>query len=130
MKKKCFLLDTHALIWFFAGTNQLPKKVVEEICNFDNKISVSIASFWELAIKINLKKIELSHSLETMIKRCEYEQIEILSLKKEHILKLEKLNNYHRDPFDRIIISQAITEKLTVISQDCQFSNYPVKMFW
>jgi len=124
------LLDTHALIWFINGDKQLPEKAIELIINLDNKCFVSVASIWEIAIKLSLKKLDLNGGFEDISRLMKRYEIELLPLTFGHIQKLLTLDFYHRDPFDRIIISQGMVENLTIVTKDEIFINYPVKVVW
>ena len=125
-----FLLDTHTLIWFLEINPQLSSFAKTTIENDNHKIFVSIASLWEIAIKTQTGKLSLTKTLEEIILEAEKLQIEILLIEPLHVLSLQKLPLHHRDPFDRIIIAQAITEKLQLVSKDEQFDLYKVKRVW
>ena len=109
-----FLLDTQAIIYFINGDNRLPKRSRDIIRNPANACFISIASVWEIAIKTSLNKLALRHDLVAMKKLLNDNQIEILPVNYHHPIQLSKLKYHHRDPFDRIIIAQAINEKLKV----------------
>lgn len=119
-----YLLDTHIFLWWLGGDKRLIKKVREEIENSQKNIYLSVASVWEMAIKISLGKIKLKNSLEKTIKRSNFE---ILNVELEHILTLDKLPNYHKDPFDRILVAQAIAENLILITDDKKIKKYKVE---
>ncbi|MEI6049707.1 MAG: type II toxin-antitoxin system VapC family toxin [Bacteroidota bacterium] len=93
------LLDTHALIWFINGDNQLPVKSIKLIKNLDTKCFVSIASVWEIAIKLSLGKLDLNGGFDDISRIMKLYNIELLPLTFEHIEKLLTLNYHHRDPF-------------------------------
>ncbi len=124
------LLDTHALIWFINGDKQLPEKSINLIKNLKTNCFVSIASIWEIAIKLSLGKLELNGGLEDISKILKDYEIELLPLTFEHIEKLLTLEYHHRDPFDRIIISQGLVENLTVITKDDNFPIYKIPIVW
>jgi len=124
------LLDTHALIWFLNGDKQLPEKSIRLIKNLEIRCHVSIASIWEIAIKLSLKKLELNDSFEEISKNMRLYEIELLPITFEHIQKLLTLEFFHNDPFDRIIISQGLVEKLTIVTRDENFPKYNVKTVW
>lgn len=124
------LVDTHALIWFITNDRSLPKKTKTIIEDSDNSCVVSVASLWEMGIKYSLGRIELKSDLENIFRIIEKSGFGLLPITPEHILASTKLGLHHKDPFDRIIIAQAITEKLTIISKDKQFKYYPVKVIW
>jgi PIN domain nuclease of toxin-antitoxin system len=112
----------------FRRQSSTSQKTQSIIINGENQIFVSIASLWEMAIKINLQKLRLQKSLSQIIQILPEMEILVLNLHPNHILQVEKLDNFHRDPFDRLIIAQAIVENYTIISSDEQFLNYPVKL--
>ena len=129
-----FLIDTHTFLWFVSGAENLSKKANEQIANNDNQIFISIASLWEMAIKNSLGKLDINGGYETVINDVIANDIEILAINFQHTLIQNKLPFYHRDPFDRIIISQAIAEKIDLISTDAIFDDYfkteLVKRIW
>lgn len=124
------LLDTHAFLWFITGDKQLPEKTVKLIGNSDNKCFVSIASIWEIVIKLSLDKLEIKGGFNTVEDFLNNNDIEILSVDFSHTKQLLTLEHPHNDPFDRIIIAQAITEKMAVITKDRFFKEYNVKVIW
>ena len=122
------LIDTHILIWFLEGNSLLSTKRQKLISASQNKIYVSIASLWELAIKISIGKITLSKSLFQIIQQLDAENIEILPILPQHVLEVETMPFHHRDPFDRIIIAQAQVESLALMSDDGEFAKYGVNL--
>ena len=126
-----YLLDTHTFLWFLEGSKRLSKKTKDIIVNPKNKTFIRIASIWEMGIKLSLDKLELDLSLEEFKQELIRNEIEILPLDFDHIITLSKLEYHHRDPFDRILISQAKSEKLTILSKDSHFKLYKqVKVVW
>ena len=125
-----YLLDTHTLLWFINGDSCLPIKVIDEIVNLKNRCFISIASIWEIAIKIKLSKLTLLSDFNRLIEFFTQNQIEILPLTFNHIQSLNDLEPHHRDPFDRILIAQAITEELTILSKDRIFTYYNINLLW
>jgi PIN domain nuclease of toxin-antitoxin system len=121
---------THALIWFINGDMKLPDKSVKLIKDLNTKCYVSIASIWELAIKISLGKLDLNGGFDELSKLMKHYEIELLPLTFEHIQMLLQLDFHHRDPFDRIIISQGIIEKLVIVTKGDNFPKYNVKVMW
>jgi PIN domain nuclease of toxin-antitoxin system len=99
-----YLLDTHTFLWYLDGNRSLSKKVREIIDNPKNKSYISIASIWEMGIKISLGKLQLDLPLEELKQELVKNEIEILPLDFEHINELMDLDYHHRDPFDRILI--------------------------
>ena len=125
-----FLLDTHAFLWFASGDEKLPLHIQEKIKSLKNSCFVSVASMWEISIKQRLGKLNTTLSIDKLFKLAEQNQIEILQINSEHLMKLSKLPFHHNDPFDRLIISQSIAEKLILISKDSEFKNYAIKLTW
>ena len=124
------LLDTHAFLWFASGDEKLPIHIQDTIKNLKNSCFVSVASMWEISIKQRLGKLNSTLSIDKLFKLAEKNQIEILQISSEHLMKLSKLPLHHNDPFDRLIISQSIAEKLILISKDNALKSYPVKLSW
>jgi PIN domain nuclease of toxin-antitoxin system len=126
-----YLLDTHTFLWFLEGNNTLSSKARIIIEDANNTIYVSIASIWEIAIKISISKLKLIVNLEEVKTEIVKNNFEILPLDFEHIIELTNLEQIHKDPFDRIIISQAISEKCTIVSKDSNFVFYNnVNVLW
>ncbi len=125
-----FLLDTHTFIWFINGDSSLPNKIIDEIRNLKNHCFISIASIWEIAIKCKLNKLSLNADFNRILDFLDQNQIEILPISFDHIVKLNELDFHHRDPFDRILIAQGISENLTILTKDQNFSFYKTKTLW
>lgn len=125
------MLDTHTFLWFLEGSDNLSKRARTSIENTESIKFISIASIWEIAIKLKLGKLKLDIKLEDLKEEIVKNNFEILPLTFEHIIELSNLEVIHKDPFDRIIISQAIFEKQTIISKDSNFSLYEgIKVLW
>ena len=125
------LLDTCAFLWFIGGSERLSRPARDLIEDFDNSLYLSIASLWEIAIKINIGKLELAQPFATLIpEQIETHQIKLLQIHPDHLSRLLDIPLHHRDPFDRLIIAQAICERLPIISSDQAFPAYPVKLTW
>ena len=124
------LLDTHTLLWFYSGDSQLPDHIKEEIENTNNQCFLSIASVWEITIKLGTGKLELDNSLNELFQFITRNQIEILPIEFNHLLRLERLPNHHKDPFDRIIIAQSFEENLPIYTKDSFFQDYGVTVRW
>lgn len=126
-----YLLDTHSFLWFLEGNTNLSLKARKIIENSNNTLFVSIASIWEIAIKISLDKLKLGVTLEDLKTEIVKNNFEIMPLDFEHIIELTSLEQLHKDPFDRIILAQAISEKCVIISKDSNFSFYKkAKILW
>ena len=125
-----YLLDTHALIWFLEGDQRLSATAQNIICNDDTDIFVSIVSLWEMAIKISLGKLELSQSLDQIFDRLPQQNITLLPIQPAHVLAVSSLPFEHRDPFDRLLIGQALVENMKFISNETLFLGYLVDRIW
>ena len=112
-----YILDTHTVIWFLNGNEDITTKSKEIIENQENLKFVSIASIWEIAIKISLKKFKFDNGFKKFIDLINENGFEIIPISFDHALTVSKLKFIHRDPFDRLIISQALTDGLTIITK-------------
>jgi len=124
------LLDTHAFLWFLAGDSLLSKKARTFIENPKNEKYISIAAFWEIAIKQSLGKLTLDVSFAELKSETTKNGFQILPITFDDTLRLTTLPFHHRDPFDRIIISQAMENDLTLLSCDSNFNLYDLKLVW
>ena len=127
-----FLVDSHTLIWFLSADKQLSSKAKKQIDDFPaTSCFVSVATFWELAIKINLGKINFLHPFAELQAKVIENNFEILPVTFEHTLIVSTLPLHHRDPFDRIIIAQALEGNLTIITHDKNFQSYKnIHLLW
>lgn len=125
-----YILDTHTLIWFMEGDVFLSTNAKRAIEDERNTKYVSIASLWEIAIKISLGKLLLKKPLEEFLNNLSQININILPLKFSHFVRISKLEFIHKDPFDRIIICQSLEENLSIIGKDQNFPAYGVNLFW
>ncbi len=129
-----FLIDTHIFIWFIQNSPSLSQMARSLIENENNKIFLSIASLWEISIKNSIGKLNLVKGFEAMSDYLKDNSIEILPINFSHTVENNKQPFHHRDPFDRIIVSQAIVEDLDFISADAVFDDYlrgkSIKRIW
>ena len=125
-----FLLDTHTLIWFVEDSPNLSSKANDLISEISNECFVSSISIWEIAIKTNIGKLDFSISLKNLeILLSEYD-IQIIYPTIEDFTTYQKLPLLHKDPFDRILIAQAIANELSIITKDGEFTQYEVAVIW
>ena len=124
------LIDTHVLIWFITDDIKLPPKTRQIIENIENDCFVSIATYWEIAIKHSLGRLDLNSGLENIFQIIEETGFETLPITVNQILNNARLEFHHKNPFDRIIIAQAISENLSLITKDEQFKEYKVSLIW
>lgn len=126
-----YLLDTHTLLWYSSNDDNLSDKVAEIIKNPDNEIFVSLVSFWEIGIKISIGKLESKIKIEQLEKYLKDNNIKIISIQMENIYFIKDLPLLHKDPFDRLIIAQAYSKKLIILSKDSNFKFYKeVEVVW
>ena len=125
------LLDTHTFLWFIGGNLNLSDTAKNTIENATNQRFISIATLWEISIKVSIGKLKLGLAFTELAEREVYgNAIEILEISSEHLDELVKLPFHHKDPFDRLIIAQSLVEKMTLVSKDAAFPSYPVKLLW
>ena len=125
------LSDTHAFIWSFSNTKKLSATVIKEFKNPANQIFLSVASVWEMQIKIKLGKMVFNDTLENIITEQQtVNNVQILPVNLSHALYLENLPLHHKDPFDRLLISQAIVENMNLVTADPKFAKYQVNLLW
>jgi len=125
-----YLLDTHAFLWFINGSTDLSTRAKDIIKNSENTMYLSIVNFWEIAIKLNLEKITIDMSFDELKEEADKNNFQMLPIQYEDIRILTTLESCHKDPFDRILIAQAIQNNLTMITKDSNFAAYPVKIVW
>ncbi|MEH2193251.1 MAG: type II toxin-antitoxin system VapC family toxin [Nostoc sp.] len=123
------LLDTHIFIWWDSEPEKLSPNILSLLQRTDTKLYVSVVSLWEIQIKSQVGKLTLSQSLEDIYDSQDKNGISFLSVIPAHVLNLNTLPLHHKDPFDRILISQALVEGLTLISIDQIFKLYDVQLF-
>jgi PIN domain nuclease of toxin-antitoxin system len=125
------LLDTHILIWWSSNSERLSENVHNLITDANNTIIFSIASVWEMQIKLQRSKLTIELPLPELIEtQKQTNGLQILPIELSHIYTLDGLPNHHRDPFDRILVAQAIFEKIPLLSIDVIFDAYPINRIW
>src|SRR5690349_21806726 len=113
------LLDTHALLWAVADSPRLSPKARALIMEANVSKLVSIASLWEIAVKLRLGKLELAVSFDELVAKLENNRLAtFLPIAPEHVRRLQSLELHHRDPFDRMLVAQALAENLALVSAD------------
>jgi PIN domain nuclease of toxin-antitoxin system len=125
------LIDSHAFIWSVAEPERLSARALRVLTHPDYELMFSMASLWELTIKIASGKLTLAgSSVRDIVATLRKNGVGILPIRIEHILRLETLPLHHRDPFDRLLIVQAMEDDLTILTNDAQFRHYPAKLIW
>jgi PIN domain nuclease of toxin-antitoxin system len=125
-----FLLDTHALLWLIQGNSQLSNRARLVISDDTNQLYFSITSIWEIAIKLNIGKLKIGHTIAELYTLLAQLKIEILPIAQSDLEQYLTLPLHHRDPFDRLLIAQAIERELVLLSADESFAAYSVQRLW
>ena len=126
-----YLLDTMVWLWSVGSSEQIGKAGLEILASGDEEIYFSAATSWEIAIKTRLGKSRLPEEPVPYVpKRLSEQGIHSLSVTQSHSLKVYDLPLHHHDPFDRLIIAQALTEEMVILTSDRVFKNYPVEVLW
>jgi PIN domain nuclease of toxin-antitoxin system len=125
------LVDTHTFIWALLHDHRLTAKAKQILRSDEHELAFSLVSLWEIAIKIKTGKLNTIGSSVAYIRdEMNAYGMSLLPVRYEHILQLESLPHHHSDPFDRLLIAQAITESLPLLSGDRAFANYGIKLVW
>jgi len=125
------LLDTHALLWMSDTSDRLSAPAVKAVLEVRNELLLSVASWWEIAIKIGLGKLDLKPDWAAALKReMRHNGITWLPVRPEHCERIPHLPFHHRDPFDRILVAQAQCENLGIVTADPHFAPYGVTVVW
>jgi PIN domain nuclease of toxin-antitoxin system len=126
-----FLLDTHALLWFLLNDAHLSSNAKSIISDLNNDVLVSPASYWEIAIKISLGKYRLDQPFAYFIEQeLIKNDFSILPITIQHTEVVCTLPFHHRDPFDRLLIAQAMVENIPLLSNDMVFDKYSITRLW
>jgi len=125
------LLDTHAFLWFIGGSSELSSHAKELIEGKENDRYLSVASLWEMAVKVSIGKLDVPLPFTRLVRQhVRGNAIEVLQIEPEHLDEQRTMPFHHRDPFDRLILAQAITEEMMIVGQDDAFEEYPVRLVW
>jgi PIN domain nuclease of toxin-antitoxin system len=125
------LLDTHAFLWWIADDARLSKRARSAIATRRDECFVSMASCWEIAIKVSLEKLTLEAPVDRFIpEQLAVNSFSLLSIEFAQVARVARLPFHHRDPFDRLLAGQALIDDLTVVSADPIFRRYGVKRLW
>ncbi|HYH79180.1 MAG TPA: type II toxin-antitoxin system VapC family toxin [Longimicrobium sp.] len=125
------LLDTHVFLWFIIADPKLSARAEQAIRHDENTALLSIASVWEIAIKVKQGRLAIPQPLDVFIPhQLQANKIGLLPVELQHTYEIARLPLHHRDPFDRLLIAQAMTEDIPVVSTDSAFDAYPVQRLW
>ena len=123
------LLDTHVFIWWDSDPGQISKKALSLLQDSANTLLLSLVSIWEIQVKYSLGKLVLSQPLRDLVAyHRDHNGIQILPIELPHIYTLDTLPQHHRDPFDRLLIAQAVSESVSIVTADPEFSKYSVNV--
>ena len=124
------LLDTHTFLWAIAQEGKLSRRA-QQIYTGSNDLWVSVVSVWEILIKVQAGRLPLPEpSGPYLTKKLAKDRIEVLPITLDHVLRTESLPPHHRDPFDRLLIAQAMVESMTILTADRAFTKYDVDILW
>lgn len=125
------LLDTHTFLWFVLNDPSLSPEAERLIIDPLNEIEISPATYWEIAIKIGIGKYSLAEPLSSFMEReIVTNRFRVLHIEPRHVAPLTNLPFHHRDPFDRLLVAQAMTEQIPIVSIDAVLDAYPVTRLW
>jgi PIN domain nuclease of toxin-antitoxin system len=125
------LLDTHAFLYFISGSPDLSAVARITIESPNNERLLSVASLWEIAIKVSIQKLQIGMTMSELVKREVHgNAIQVLAIEAEHLDRLSSLPFHHKDPFDRLMIAQSFAANIPLISKDSAFKAYGVKTIW
>ncbi|MEG4149107.1 type II toxin-antitoxin system VapC family toxin [Microcoleus sp. Pol12B5] len=124
------LLDTHTFLWYLEDSKQLSSQAAEIIEDRSNTLCLSIASLWEISIKLGLGKLSLQNSFSELEEVLQQLKIEVLPITFSDTECYLNLPLHHRDPFDRILVAQAINHSLVLVSRDVAFDAYDLQRLW
>lgn len=125
------LLDTHTFIWWDSEPAKLSPQVLAFCQDRQNVVLLSVVSIWEMQLKLQLGKLRLALPLKEIIDtQRQTNSIEILPVTLAHVLALENLPAHHKDPFDRLLVAQAIVEEAVLASRDSNIARYAVQVIW
>lgn len=126
-----YLLDTHAFLWWISESPEIPRALVKKLGHASGGVYFSVVSIWEIGLKLRIGKLQLPEPLDTyLLKQIQANRIEVLPLHAPHVFKSLELPSHHRDPFDRMLVAQALSENLAFVSRDKALRAYPAKIVW
>jgi len=124
-----YLLDTHVVLWVLQGApiSGIAKNIMDDVTS---EVYVSIASAWEVAIKVGAGKLKYAGGVRAFLDDIALNEFNLLGIQEPHVEMVEKLTNHHRDPFDRLLIATAMTEGMTILTADENIQQYNVLWAW
>ena len=125
------LLDTHTFLWWVTDNSRLSDEARRLVADGANEVFLSVASAWEIVVKAALGRIQLDDDVDSFIGgQVEANAFQVLPIHLRHALAVGGLPDLHRDPFDRMLVAQALSEGLAIVSADRQLAQYPVEVAW
>lgn len=125
------LLDTHTFLWWCSDDAQLSLAVIDAVGNADNEVWLSVVSAWEIAIKARLGRLPLPEPPSVFVPHMvERHALGVMPIQLKHTLADFELPEHHHDPFDRLLVAQALSEGMTLVTDDRAVSQYPVETLW
>lgn len=124
------LLDTHTFIWWDSEPNKLSAVALRMCQDPATTLLLSVASVWEIQIKLQLGKLQLNLPLADIVNQQQANGINVIPVSIAHVLALQNLPTPHKDPFDRLLVAQALVENAILLSVDPIFSQYPLNVLW
>jgi PIN domain nuclease of toxin-antitoxin system len=126
-----YLLDAHAFLWAVTEDERLSPAAAQVFTDTGHELLLSAATIWEILTKVQIGKLPLPLPAGNFIRsQLAANDVHVLPVRFEHVLRLEQIPLHHRDPFDRMLVAQAMEEKLPILSCDPWFEKYPVKVIW
>ena len=122
------LVDTHVVLWYLEGNQSLSKPRRQAIVDVRNDIFVSMASLWEISIKISIGKLKISRPISDILLQFANQGISVLPIMPGHIMQVATLPFHHRDPFDRMLIAQSQVEFLSIMTNENIFGAYGIRL--
>ena len=125
-----YLLDTHTYIWWLGDPDRVGAAATSVLSEASNQVFVSVASIWEIAIKSSLGKLTLSEDVQSLAHSLDEDGFKLLGIVPHHCGAVSALPFHHRDPFDRMLVAQALCENLILLSRDGALCSYPIEVVW
>ena len=122
------LLDTHTVLWFFEADERLSETAIDAICDAENNKYVSIATLWEISIKHSIGKLKLDGGIENFVDTIHKNGFILLDIIPEHVSTVANLPLIHRDPFDRMLVAQAMVENISIVTADSEIIKYDINI--
>lgn len=124
------LLDTHAFLWWSDTAEKLSPRALAACESVENTLYLSLASIWELQLKINLGKLQLNGTLANIVTQQHGQGLQLLEIAPNHIYATAGLPMIHADPFDRLLVAQAVAEGMALVTADRKLGQYDVEVLW